>query len=121
MPNTALLAGQQGVFNDLLKLYILITLVLLVGALAGAYFLENRRINNAERERLIEELQQALDEVKTIRGIIPICSVCKKIRDDEGDWNKLEAYIHNHSYADFSHSLCPDCLAKEMKKIEKIK
>ncbi len=121
VPRAVLLAGQQRVFSDLLKLYILITLVSLVGALAGAYFLENRRRSNVERERLIKELQQALDEVKTIRGIIPICSVCKKIRDDEGDWNKLEAYIHNHSYADFSHSLCPDCLAKEMKKIEKIK
>lgn len=64
---------------------------------------------------LVEEknkLQKALNEIKTLRGIIPICSHCKKIRDDEGVWNQLEEYIHAHSEAEFSHGICPNCLKK---------
>lgn len=63
----------------------------------------------AEREELVEELQKALSEVKTLSGLFPICSYCKKIRDDKGYWNKLEQYLHQHSGADFTHSICPDC------------
>jgi hypothetical protein len=55
------------------------------------------------------ELQQAIDSVKVLRGLLPICSSCKKIRDDQGYWTQLETYIHQHSEADFTHSLCPDC------------
>ncbi len=62
-----------------------------------------------DREKLIKELQQALAEIKTLRGIIPICSACKKIRDDEGYWHQVEVYIHQHSQARFSHGICPDC------------
>jgi CheY-like chemotaxis protein len=65
-----------------------------------------------ERERLIHELEDALAEIKTLRGILPICSSCKKIRDDEGYWNQLEAYIQEHSEAVFSHGLCPECAKK---------
>jgi phosphoserine phosphatase RsbU/P len=67
------------------------------------------------RDALVEknrELQQALETIKTLEGIIPICSFCKKIRDDEGYWNLVEAYIAKHSNAEFSHGICPDCLAK---------
>lgn len=63
----------------------------------------------AEREKLIAELQTALANVKTLRGLIPICAGCKKIRDDRGYWNKLEDYIQRHSNADFTHGLCPEC------------
>jgi C4-dicarboxylate-specific signal transduction histidine kinase len=66
-----------------------------------------------EREKLIIDLQNALDEVKTLKGILPICSHCKQIRDDKGSWNKIEAYIQKRSDAKFSHSICPDC-AKEL-------
>jgi hypothetical protein len=62
-----------------------------------------------EKERIISELQVALAEVKTLKGFIPICSKCKKIRDDEGYWNRIESYIQEHSEAVFSHSICPDC------------
>jgi C4-dicarboxylate-specific signal transduction histidine kinase len=55
------------------------------------------------------ELQQAIDRVKILRGLLPICSSCKKIRDDQGYWTQLETYIHQHSEADFTHGLCPDC------------
>jgi len=50
-----------------------------------------------------------LDEVKTLSGLFPICSYCKKIRDDKGCWNQLESYIRDHSGANFTHSICPDC------------
>lgn len=62
-----------------------------------------------ERERLIEELRSALNEIKDLRGILPICSFCKKVRDDQGFWSKVEDYIQEHSDIDFSHSMCPDC------------
>ena len=58
------------------------------------------------------QLQKALDEIKTLRGILPLCSFCKKIRDDKGYWEQVDVYIHKHLHADISHSLCPDC-AKE--------
>lgn len=70
--------------------------------------LELRRLN-AELQARNQELQEALDKVKTLRGLLPICSSCKKIRDDQGYWHQLEAYIRDHSEADFSHGLCPEC------------
>jgi PAS domain S-box-containing protein len=63
----------------------------------------------AERENIIGELQQALDNVKTLSGLIPICASCKKIRDDNGYWNQLEKYIIEHSDAKFTHGICPEC------------
>ena len=76
-----------------------------------------------EREKLLSELEHALGMVKQLSGILPICSFCKKIRNDEGYWSQVEEYIKNHSEADFSHSICPECLKKhypEMaEKIEK--
>ena len=71
-----------------------------------------RQRAEAERERLIAELQGALASVKTLRGLIPICASCKKIRDDQGYWLQLETYLARHSDAEFSHSLCLDCMRK---------
>ena len=65
---------------------------------------------NAEREKVIAELQDALDHIKTLRGIIPICANCKKIRDDDGFWSQVEVYVRAHSEAEFTHGLCPDCV-----------
>jgi len=59
-----------------------------------------------------DKLQEALEKVKTLSGMLPICAVCKKIRDDKGYWNQIEAYIRDRSEAEFSHSMCPDCLEK---------
>ena len=59
-----------------------------------------------------DELLDALDKVKTLSGLLPICSYCKKIRDDKGHWNQIEAYLRDHSEANFSHGLCPDCAKK---------
>ncbi len=64
-----------------------------------------------KRER---ELEQALTEIKTLTGILPICSYCKQIRNDKGYWQQVEDYISQHSQAMFSHGLCPDCYKKEM-------
>jgi len=64
------------------------------------------------REKLLQELQGALADVKTLRGLLPICSSCKKIRDDDGYWQTLEHYIQEHSEARFSHGLCGDCIEK---------
>jgi CheY-like chemotaxis protein len=62
-----------------------------------------------ERARLTAELQEALARVKTLSGLLPICSSCKKIRDDKGYWERVEFYITRHSDATFTHGYCPDC------------
>lgn len=66
------------------------------------------------QERLIAKLNAALAEVNTLRGLLPICSYCKKIKDKKGAWKKLETYLRTHTQADFSHGICPDCLQKAM-------
>jgi len=65
-----------------------------------------------EREVLIKELKAALSEIKTLRGFVPICASCKKIRDDKGYWNRIEQYIEKHTEAQFSHGICPTCAQK---------
>jgi PAS domain S-box-containing protein len=69
-----------------------------------------RKQAEAEREQLIAQLQEALAKVKLLSGFLPICASCKKIRDDKGYWNQIEEYIQKHSDAEFSHSICPDCM-----------
>ena len=71
-----------------------------------------RKEAEVKKEMLISDLQQTLQEVKQLRGLLPICSSCKKIRDDKGYWSQIESYITDHSEAQFSHSICPDCLEK---------
>ena len=73
-----------------------------------AQAIEMRREED-ERENLVGKLQQALTQMETLRGILPICSSCKKIRDDNGFWYEIERYIASHSQVEFSHSICPDC------------
>ena len=68
-----------------------------------------RKQAEEEREKLIKELQGAFENIKTLSGLLPICSHCKKIRDDKGYWNSLEGYIQTHSDAEFSHGMCPEC------------
>lgn len=69
---------------------------------------ERKRIEE-ERERLVSEREKAMQTVKILSGLMPICSVCKKVRDDMGYWNQIESYIQTHSQAEFSHGICPDC------------
>lgn len=65
-----------------------------------------------KQQQIILELQKALEEINVLSGLIPICSYCKNIRDDEGYWQQVESYVQAHSDADFTHSICPDCLEK---------
>jgi len=71
-----------------------------------------RKRAEEEREQLVLELQDTLAKVKILSGLLPICASCKKIRDDEGYWNQLETYIQEHSQAEFSHGICPECAKK---------
>jgi len=87
--------------------------VLILSALnvvKGKRRLIERKRTEDEREELIGKLQEALATVRTLSGLLPICSSCKKIRDDQGHWNQLETYLLEHSEAEFTHGSCPDCL-----------
>ena len=72
----------------------------------------SRKRIEEERRELIHDLQDALSKIKRLRGLLPICASCKKIRDDKGYWNELEAYISEHSEAEITHGFCPDCMKK---------
>jgi phage/plasmid primase-like uncharacterized protein len=77
-----------------------------------------RKLAEEEREKLIHEIQGALAQIKKLSGLLPICASCKKIRDDKGYWNQIESYIRDHSEAEFSHGICPDCMKKLYPDIE---
>ncbi len=91
----------------------LVTSVLMLAGIAGIspLFAAVKQAEEAQRN-LAESLKQALAKIKTLSGILPICASCKKIRDDRGYWNQVEAYVRDHSQAEFSHSICPDCKKK---------
>lgn len=74
-----------------------------------AYVLSRIREGIVEQRRLNGKLQAALEEVKRLSGLLPICAWCKKIRDESGAWVQIEVYVAGHSEADFTHSICPDC------------
>jgi hypothetical protein len=95
--------------GHLLKIisFVLIYKAIIVTGLARPYSLLFRNLKQRE-----EELEKALKKVKQLRGMLPICAYCKKIRDDKGYWQQVEIYIHQHSEADFSHSICPECMKK---------
>ena len=76
----------------------------------GLIYFSIRRLS--ESRKCISNYKKVNKEIKILRGIIPICSICKKIRDDKGYWNQLESYMKKHSEAEFSHGLCPDCAEK---------
>lgn len=89
-PNARTFIGTQGIARDITE----------------------RKRAEKEREKLVNELQNALAQVKTLSGLIPICASCKNIRDDKGYWNQIENYLRDHSEAQFSHSICPECARK---------
>jgi len=84
----------------------------IIGHLSSGDDITERKLQEEEREKLILKLQEASNKVKILRGMLPICSHCKKIRDDKGYWNQIENYIHQHSEAEFSHGICPECVKK---------
>jgi PAS domain S-box-containing protein len=81
----------------------------IIGASSIARDITERRNEEAERLKLIEDLTEALAHAKTLRSLLPICASCKKIRDDHGYWQQLEVYFQQHEHIDFSHGLCPEC------------
>jgi diguanylate cyclase len=134
VPDSAVLSKTCQALDKLL--YFDITLVFdtyirsLVGEVETAKgrvesYAESLELQVAERTRLLEEkvaqLEAALAAVKRLEGVIPICGVCKKIRDDKESWQQLEQYISEHSQAMFSHGLCPDCFEKEMRSIRELR
>jgi two-component system cell cycle sensor histidine kinase/response regulator CckA len=83
-----------------------------IGASAIARDITERRREEEERLGLIAELTQALTQAKTLRGLLPMCAFCKRIRDDQGYWEQVEVYIEKHSEAGFTQGLCPGCVGK---------
>lgn len=83
--------------------------------------LTERKRMEEEREKLIQELQGALANVKALSGLLPICASCKKVRNDQGYWTQIEAYISDHSEAEFTHGLCPECAKKYYDELAKLK
>ena len=105
-------------YHHLVLLDLMLIAILLIPLL---YFFVYRPLNanmneidrlSREKDNKIDELNMALTEIRTLRGIIPICSSCKKIRDDKEHWNQIEIYIQEHSDAEFSHGICPECAEK---------
>ncbi len=83
-----------------------------IGSLAMITDISDRKRMEVERETLIADLQDALANVKTLKGLLPICAWCNKVRDEGGDWHPMEVYIKIHSDASFSHGICPECRGK---------
>ena len=83
--------------------------------------IKKRKKIEVEHEKTIRDLESALNNVKTLHGLIPICSYCKKIRDDEGSWNQLEEYVAEHSDAEFTHGICDECAKKHLDEMRKNK
>ena len=84
----------------------------LTGKLIILHDITNRRAMEKSQTLLIQELQEALTQIKTLEGLIPICANCKKVRDDQGYWQEVEGYVMEHSHAEFSHGICPTCAKK---------
>jgi PAS domain S-box-containing protein len=84
----------------------------IVGFVCIARDMTERKQAEEQREKLIEELQTALANVKTLRGLVPICANCKKVRNDQGYWQQVEEYVREHTEADFTHGLCEECARK---------
>ena len=97
--------------GDLLAVFLDRTLVLFAIWVTATLALQRRTIEE-KREQAIQERERALDDVKVLRGLLPMCASCKRIRDDQGYWTQIERYIRDHSEAEFNHSLCPECVKK---------
>ena len=111
----------QGTPNESLLLLQVFMSVTAVMALALAGVISQRKRAEEDRGRLILELQDALEDVKILRGLLPICASCKKIRDNEGGWDHIENYIQKHSEAQFTHGICPECLERLYPEARKVK
>ncbi len=93
----------------------------IVASITSFHDISERTKLALEREKLILDLQKALVEIKTLHGILPICSHCKKIRDDKGAWQPMETYISGHTDSEFSHGYCPECAKKALEEVDEFK
>jgi CHASE3 domain-containing protein len=100
-------AGRLLIFASLLAAVLLVLANVMIAREMG-----HRQRVEVERERLIDELRRALDEVKSLSGMIPICGWCKSIRSDQGYWQSVEQYVREHTDATFTHGICPTCAEK---------
>jgi hypothetical protein len=94
----------------LLLAYVVANILGVVAAKQVHYWKRQQFVAMLRQAELRVKLEQALAEIKTLRGILPICSHCKRVRDDTGYWQQVEVYVRDRSYAEFSHSICPTCL-----------
>jgi len=108
--------SKQITFKNSLILIFLLVLIMLLYSFRQSRFKSrtNMQLNekNAEIKKRNEELQKAMAQIKQLKGFLPICSSCKKIRDDDGYWSEVEVYIRDHTDANFSHGICPDCFER---------
>lgn len=84
----------------------------IVAGIEAVREITDRKLAEQDRERLIAELQEALEKIRKLKGLLPICAWCKKIRDDRGYWKKVEDYLEEHTDALFTHGICPECYKK---------
>jgi len=94
----------QNYFIDFWNLFVHFSFFTIV-----VYLIYQEKVSSDKNEILIIKLQKALDEIKTLSGLLPICSSCKKIRDGDGNWKQMQIYISENTDAEFSHSICPGC------------
>jgi hypothetical protein len=88
-----------------------VTAIVAVVVSRSLYHLRRRQFANLQQEKALRKsLEEALAEVRTLQGILPICAHCKSVRDDQGSWQEVEDYVRDHSHAEFSHGICPKCI-----------
>ena len=104
---SAWLLPIDNVYEMWMRLFI-VTFFVIFGVTMDISLARLRRANQ-KSARLVDELQKSLSEVKTLSGLLPICSMCKRVKDDDGYWQQVEKYLSDHSDAEFSHGYCPDC------------
>ena len=109
IPASTILKAQTSHIRIIVIGYVTVWVIGITGILL---YLRLATREYARRSQLIDTLEKTLQEVKTLKGLIPICASCKKVRDDEGYWNQIETYISDHSDAKFSHGICPECAKK---------
>jgi len=99
--------------------YILLFSGVILSVVIAFFTIKHVVAAEAANQKLVSELNATLEEIKILQGIIPICAYCKNIRNDAGQWDKLEKYIHDHSDAQFTHGICPDCAKEHFPKFYK--
>ena len=104
---------QEGILDSSLLLVLIVPLLYVFFYKPFLLDIRERKKAEMEKEATIVELKKAIDEIKILKGLIPICAKCKKVRDDAGYWQHIETYIRERSDAQFTHGICPNC-AKEL-------